>query len=240
MAAIRIGTSGLIAQPTTYSYTPAGGQIATYSWIGTAAEAAAEFNTRIADQQECRITPLPGGKAEISVSIPTGVQQSWELDIQWNDKLPGQSNAFRSWFDGLASDALRWQFMSDVEFIRSGQAATGDPSGWGSADSTYKAWAWDIVNDHPVQEPVAVLRRIITWPAGDDTTTANWTDVNKVWTTSQITSIASPPPAICGTLPSAYWLMLSDSAEFGADGRFSASTIWISGTYPSHRYTAKT
>lgn len=240
MAAIRIGTSGLVQQPTQYSYTPAGGQIATYSWIGKAADAATEYNLQIADAKEAHINPLPGGRAELSVIVPTGVQQSWETDIQWNEKPVGQSAVFREWFDGLADDATRFQFTADCEFIRTGQATTADPAGWGAADSTYKGFAWDIVNDATVQEPNAVLRRTITWPAGDDTTTVNWTDVNKVWTTAQITSLTDPPAAICGTLPSAYWLMLSDSAEYGADGRFTASTLWVSGDYPSHRYTYKT
>ncbi len=239
MAAIRIGTSGLISQPTAFSFTPAGGQIATYRYVGTWAEVESEYNTQVGNFKEIQFNPIGGGKAELVIAVPTGVQQTWEVDIQWNDKLPGQSNKFRTWFDALASDTLRFQFVADTEFIRTGQAATATPAGWGAADDTYKAWAWDIVNDEPVQEPTAVLRRTITWPAGDSDTTVNWTDVNTVWTTGQITTLTDPPPAICGTLPSAYWLMLSDSAEYGADGKFTASTLWISGTYPTHKYTYK-
>lgn len=239
MAAIKIGTSGLIQQPTTYSFTPAGGQIATYRYVGTQAEAEAEYDTQVGNWKEVQVNPLTGGRAELVISVPTGVQQTWELDIQWNDKAPGQSNKFRSWFDGLASDTLRQQFISDVNFLTNNQDTAADPAGWGAADSTYKAWAWDFVTDNGIAEPSAVLRRTITWPAGDDTTTVDWTDVNKVWTTAQITALTDPPPAIAGTLPTAYWLMLSDSADYGADGRFTASTIWVQGTYPSHKYTAK-
>jgi hypothetical protein len=236
MAAIKIGTTGLIAQPTTYSFTPAGGQIATYRWVGTQAEVEAEYNTRVGDDEELQINTLPGGRAELVSSIPTGVQQSWEVDIQWNDRLPGQSNKFRDFFDGLASDTIRATFIADTESLREGTV----PVGFSAQSATYQDWAWDIVYDTPIQEPTAVLRRTITWPAGDSGTTVNWTDVNKVWTTAQITALTSPPVAIIGTLPTAYWLMLSDSAEYGADGRFTASTMWVSGTYPTHKYTYKT
>ena len=240
MAAIKIGTSGLIQQPTAYSFTPSGGQIATYRYTGTHAEVAAEYNTQVGNFKEVQINPLDGGRSELVISVPTGVQQSWEVDIQWNERASGQSAAFRDWFDGLSTDSERFQFVADVEFIRSGEASTADPAGWGAADATYKAWAWDLASEATIQEPTAVLRRTITWPAGDDTTTVNWTDVNKVWTTAQITSITDPPPSICGTLPTAYWLMLSDQAEYGVDGRFTATTMWVSGTYPTHRYTYKT
>lgn len=241
MAAIKIGTSGLIQQPTAYSFTPSGGQIATYRYTGTHDDVSAAYNTHVGNYKEVQINPLDGGRSELVISVPTGVQQTWEVDIQWNERPVGQSNVFRAWFDALTTDDERFAFMSDVEFIRSGQAASADPSGWGTADSTYKAFAWDCVNDTTIQEPTAVLRRTITWPAGDTSTKVNWTDVNKVWTTSQLTTPPmTPPDAICGTLPTAYWLMLSDQAEYGADGRFTASTIWVSGTYPTHRYTYKT
>lgn len=238
MAAIKIGTTGLIQQPTTYSFTPAGGQIATYRYIGTQSEVETEYNNQVGDLTEVFINTLPGGKAELVINVPTGAQESWEVDIQWNDKPPEASNKFRTWFDALADTATRVTFWSDVEELRSGAGTT--PSGFDAQSSTYKAWAWDIVNGEGVQEPVACLRRTISWPAGSGSYTVNWTDVNKVWTTAQINALTSPPSAIMGTLPTTYWLMLSDSAEYGADGRFTASTIWVSGTYPSHKYTYKT
>lgn len=239
MAAIRIGTSGLIQQPAAYSFTPAGGQIATYRYVGTWEEAESEYNEQVGNFKEIQINPIGGGKAELVISVPTGVQQTWEVDIQWNDKLPGQSNKFRTWFDALASDAARAEFVGIVEAIRNTDETGTMPAAFAGKDATYQAWVWDFIHEAPLQEPTAVLRRTITWPAGDSDTTVNWTDVNTVWTTGQITTLTDPPPAICGTLPTAYWLMLSDSAEYGADGKFTASTLWISGTYPTHRYTYK-
>lgn len=239
MANIRIGTS-TVAQPDSYDFNPASGQLVTSRVIyDTYAASATAFNAAVAANVEAHLQSLGGGRYEVSTVVPSGVRNSWNLDVQWNDKPAGQSNKFRAWFDALATDALRFQFIADSEWIRNGNAATADPDGWATADSTYKAWAWDVATDATVQEPTAVLRRTITWPAGSSSTTANWTDVNKVWTTAQINSLASPPPAICGTLPTAYWLMLSDEADYGADGRFTASTIWVSGTYPTHRYTYK-
>lgn len=240
MAAIKIGTSGLIQQPTAYTFTPAGGQIATYRYVGTQAEVEAEYNTRVGDEEELQINTLPGGRAELVISVPTGVQESWEVDIQWTDRLPGQSNKFRAFFDALASDTARGEFIGITEAIRNTDETGTMPAGFTGKSSDYKAWVWDIIHDEPVQEPTAVLRRTITWPAGDSGTTVNWTDVNKVWTTAQITALTDPPAAIIGTLPTAYWLMLSDSAEYGADGRFTASTLWVSGIYPTHKYTYKT
>lgn len=240
MAAIKIGTSGLIQQPTTYLFTPAGGQIATYRYIGTQSEVETEYNNQVGDKTEVFINTLPGGKAELVINVPTGAQESWEVDVQWNDKAPEASNKFRTWFDALSTETERFQFWEDVEYIRNGTAASTSPAGFAGATSTYKAWAFDCAHGEPVQEPVAVLRRTISWPAGSGSYTVNWTDVNKVWTTAQINALTSPPSAIMGTLPTAYWLMLSDSAEYGADGRFTASTIWVSGTYPTHKYTYKT
>lgn len=241
MAAIKIGSGSAIQQPTTYSFTPAGGQIATYRYIyPTQSDAETEYNEQVNNWKDVSVNPMPGGRAELVIVVPTGVQQTWEVDIQWNDRLPGQSNKFRSFFDGLASDALRGEFIGIAEAIRNIDEAGTMPAAFSGKSSDWKAWTWDVVYDVPVQEPTAVLRRTITWPAGDDTTTVNWTDVNKVWTTAQIVALTSPPESIIGTLPTAYWLMLSDSAEYGADGRFTASTLWISGTYPTHRYTYKT
>ena len=88
MAAIKIGTSGLIQQPTTYSFTPAGGQIATYRYVGTQAEAEA----KIPDPEERARLIERGGvvgtgdaiRAWIDQFAAVGVQ---EIMIQWVDDL---------------------------------------------------------------------------------------------------------------------------------------------------------
>lgn len=88
----------------------------------------------------------------------------------------------------------------------------------------------------------AVLRRTNTY-AQNTAQTADWVDVEKVFTTAQVVALTDPPSSIIGSLPTGYWLKTPASVDDGSDGRYTVSTLWIYGSaedYPSHQYTYKT
>jgi hypothetical protein len=201
-----------------------------------------------ADGWEGQVTQHQGPLSRITATISTldpdnpdnDLVTRWDLDVQWSNVPAANSQAFRDYITangGYFGTTFR-EIMAAVEQYRTdGTWTLLDALG-----STPKAWAFDIITGETVYEPDAVLRRSNSYPP-NTALTADWTDVRKVFTTSQLTSLSDPPSAIVGTLESGYWLKTSSGSSYGADGRYEVVTSWIYGSaskYPSHRYTYKT
>lgn len=209
----------------------------------------AEAVTLQADGWEGQVAKHQGPLSRITATISTldpdnpddDLVTRWDLDVQWSNVPAANSQAF---LDYIASNGGNYgttmrEIMAAVEQYRNEGTWTLLDA---LADSTQKAWAFDIINGETVYEPDAVLRRNNSYPP-NTSNTADWTDVKKVFTTTQLTSISDPPSAIVGTLESGYWLKTSAGSSYAADGRYEVVTNWIFGTaykFPSHRYTYKT
>jgi hypothetical protein len=164
----------------------------------------------------------------------------WDLDVQWSNVPAANSQAFWAYIEangGKYGSTFRSIFDAVEQYRNEGTWTLLDALG-----TTPKAWAFDIITGETVYEPDAVLRRSNSYPP-NTALTADWTDVRKVFTTTQLTSLSDPPSAIVGTLESGYWLKTSAGSSYGADGRYEVVTNWIYGgpsKYPNHRYTYKT
>lgn len=243
-----IGTTGVIWQSPSYVATPTGFET-TIKAIGNQADCEALILSYQAAGWRCSVQPIEGSpKAVFTASIGTldpnnpdsDLVTTWELDVQWS--LVDLKSS-KVWIDRL--QALGYAEDAVAEFNAVMSAA--DEMKQSHTDTLYtalttdqKPWAIDFANEATQWEPAAVLRRINTYSAL--TTWVNdWTDAGKVWSSSQIASLASPPRAIIGTLPSgSYWLMTSAGMTYDANGKITVTTHWTMGTYPTHRYTYKT
>lgn len=164
----------------------------------------------------------------------------WGLDVQYENVPAELSQSFKAYItaNGGNNGTTFRSIVAAVAQYETEQVWTL----YDALGTTPKAWAYDIINRRTVREFKAILRRTNTY-AGSTSQTADWVDVGKVFTTAQIVALTDPPSSIIGTLPTTYWLKSPAPVDDGADGRYTVTTLWISGTvedYPSHQYTYKT
>jgi len=248
MATIQQGTtSGIVWERASWGFGP-GGFSKTVVGVGlhAACEALLVSYQAAGWEGSCETiqgTPKSRFSATISTLDPTSPDSNlvtrWELDVQWSDVPAQNSKKYWAYLESLG--AASTYVPRAVAII-----AAADEMSAGTGSDLYtalaagdKPWALDIALGETVKEPDAVLRRLNSYPP-NTTKTADWVDVNKVFTTAQIGAITVPPSAIVGTLETGYWLKTSAGSSYTSDGRYEVATHWIWGRYPSHRYTYKT
>lgn len=236
------GTTGLIQQASTYTSDPRG-ITTTLSWIGTHSDAYNQMLTYRSAGWQANVMPMSGTPRSVVTATVRNeddtVETIWELDVQWQKVDVEQSQSFNAYMDTLASDTDRAAKIAELQDAADEVLKSYATTKFDALGSDDKKWCLSIIRNDAVDEPLAVLRRVNQYPSFT-TKFADWTDVNKVFTSAQITS-ADPPSAIVGTLPTAYyWLKTSGGVQYAQDGSFTVTTHWVSGRYPSHLYTYKT
>ncbi len=237
------GTTGAIQQATSYSGDPRG-VTTTVAFIGTHADAATSFNTYRASGWQVNLSPISGSPRSLMTATVRNeddeVVSIWELDVQWTQVSAEECRKFYAYLGTLADDNARGAKLAAifqaVDEIRNSHASTI----FAALGSTDKLWALSFVRGDVVWEPSAVLRRVNQYPSFT-TNTADWVDVDKVWTKAQIDDLTDAPAAIIGTLPTgSYWLKTSAGIAYAENGSFTVTTHWVYGNYPSHLYDYKT
>jgi hypothetical protein len=239
------GTTGVIQQATSYSG-DIRGVTTTVAFVGAHADAFTQFGTYRVNGWQTTLNPISGSPRSVMTATVRNESDTvitiWELDVQWSQVSAEECVKFYAYLATLADDAARGTKLAlvfaAVDEIRNDHASTK----FAALGATDKLWALSFVRGDVVWEPAAVLRRVNQYPSFT-TKTADWVDVDKVWTVAQLTTGAgahTPPSAIAGTLPAgSYWLKTSAGIAYAENGSFTVTTHWIKGNFPSHLYDYK-
>ncbi len=237
------GTTGVIQQATSYSGDPRG-VTTTVSFIATHADALTQFNTYRGAGWQTTLNPISGSPRSVMTATVRNESDTvitiWELDVQWAQVGARDCRKFYAYLATLADDTARGAKVTAIYAAVKQMEADAATTLFDALSSTDKLWALSFIRDDVVWEPSAVLRRVNQYPSFT-TQTADWVDVDKVWTKAQIDALTSAPTAIVGTLPAgSYWLKTSAGMAYAENGSFTVTTHWVYGNYPSHLYDYKT
>lgn len=240
MARIQQGTIGprsLTYTGRSRSFTASGGAQTSEMYVGDVGDVDDEYDLQIAAGQDATTEPMEGGKARLAIhysdgsgTVGTGdpdalVYPVWSLSVSPEKASCLKFADVKALIFAMGSVAYP-QFASELAQARAGNtdyfSGTFIPY-TGSSVPLNGALYQILAGNEMVDFFWAVLRKTRTCPRNTALVT-DWSDVLKIWTTTQLTTAETTIPAAIGTLPTGDWLKLPGTKEDMGDGRIQIST----------------